>query len=94
EIGIRMALGAGSGQIVRMVVGQGVRVALPGVVAGVAGALVLTRFLRGMLYGVEAADPATYAQLAVLMVAVAAVAALVPARRAAAVDPMQALRGE
>ncbi|HEX5727391.1 MAG TPA: ABC transporter permease, partial [Longimicrobiaceae bacterium] len=94
EIGIRMALGARGGEIVRMVVGQGVRVALPGIVAGIAGALLLTRFLRGMLYGVAPADPATYLQLAVLMVAVAAVAAFVPARRAAGVDPMTALRGE
>jgi putative ABC transport system permease protein len=94
EIGIRMALGARAAQIVRMVVGQGVRLALPGVVLGVAGALLLTRFLRPMLYRVPPFDPATYAQLAALMLLVAAAAAFVPARRAIARDPMHALRRE
>jgi ABC-type antimicrobial peptide transport system permease subunit len=94
EIGLRLALGAEARQIVGLVVGEGLRLALPGVAVGVLAAFALTRFLAGMLYGVSAHDPATFGQLAVLMLAVAAVAAYLPARLALRRDPLSALRAE
>ncbi|MGH7481345.1 MAG: FtsX-like permease family protein, partial [Longimicrobiales bacterium] len=92
EIGVRMALGAEHRQIVRMIVRDGLKLALPGVALGVIGAALLSRLLAGMLYGVEPTDPATFAQLALLVFAVAALAAWIPARRAVARDPVGALR--
>jgi putative ABC transport system permease protein len=92
EIGIRMALGARPGQVVSMVIGQGTRLAVLGVALGVAGALALSRALAGLLYGVSATDPAIYAAMAALFVSVVALASWIPARRAARVDPMTALR--
>jgi putative ABC transport system permease protein len=92
EIGVRMALGARGTEIVSMIVRQGLRLAIPGVALGLLGALALTRFLTGMLYGVTATDPATYLQLSGLMLLVAGVAAFVPARRAASLDPIRSLR--
>jgi predicted permease len=94
EIGIRIALGAGGGDVVRMVMRQGVRLTLWGIVAGCAGALPLSRALRGLLFGTEFFDPATFAAIAALLLATAMLACYLPARRAARVDPMHALRSE
>ncbi|HEX7117859.1 MAG TPA: ABC transporter permease [Longimicrobiales bacterium] len=94
EVGIRMALGAQAGDVLRMVVGQGARLAGLGVACGLAAALGLTRFLSGMLYGVGAADPVTFVGIGLLLGAVALLASWIPARRATGVDPMVALRGE
>jgi putative ABC transport system permease protein len=94
EIGIRMALGASRDGVLRMVVGQGMTLALTGAVAGLLGAFLAARGLRGLLFEVSASDPATYAGVAGVLVAVAAVASYLPARRAARTEPNLALRGE
>jgi predicted permease len=94
EIGVRVALGAGPGDVARMVVGQGLRLAGIGVAIGVAGALAVTRLMSSMLFGVKASDPAAFAGAAAVLLAVAAVASWAPARRAARVDPVVALRSE
>jgi predicted permease len=94
EIGIRMALGASKAAIFRHVLSQGLRLTLVGLVVGVAASLYLTRFLRGLLFGVGSADWFTFLTVAVVLCLVALAACFIPARRAASVNPMQALRTE
>ncbi len=94
EIGVRIALGAGGGEVSRMVVGQGMRVAVLGIVAGLAGAFAVTRWLDSLLFKVSTTDPLTYAMVAILLTGVALIASYLPARRATRVDPMTAIRTE
>jgi putative ABC transport system permease protein len=94
EIGIRVALGAQTSRVVAMVVGQGAILIAAGLVVGTAGALLLTRLLSGMLYGVGTHDPLTFAAVPLVLAAVAFLATLVPAWKAAGVDPVIALREE
>jgi len=94
EIGIRMALGAQSKDVLRMVVGEGVRLVLLGVVIGVGAGIALSRYLASLFFGVSPANPTTYLEVALLMIAIALIACLLPALRAVRVNPMTALRYE
>jgi putative ABC transport system permease protein len=94
EVGVRMALGAQPGDVVRLILKQGLTLTLIGVAAGVLGAIAAARVMSGLLYGVTATDPATFAAIALLLAIVAALACYLPARRAARVEPMAALRCE
>ena len=94
ELGIRIALGAAPSAVIRMVLGDGLRLALIGISLGTIGALMTSRLLSSLLFGVAANDPATFLGIALLLVVVALAACWVPARRAAAVDPIEALRAE
>jgi putative ABC transport system permease protein len=94
DIGIRMALGAQAGDVLRMVVRQGMTLVLIGISVGLAGALGLTRVIASLLFGVNAADPMTFAAISLLLATVAFFACWLPARRAARVDPVVALRAE
>jgi putative ABC transport system permease protein len=94
EIGVRMALGAEPREIYRMVIGDGARLAIPGLLAGVGIALAVTRIARGMLFEVSPADPLAFTIVSVGGLAIALMACFVPARRAAHVDPLQAIRSE
>jgi putative ABC transport system permease protein len=94
EIGVRMALGAAPGEVFRLVVGDGLRVTMLGVVLGVGASLAMARWLDTLLFGVQPWDPATLAVTAVVLLLVAAAACFVPALRATRVDPMVALRAE
>lgn len=94
EIGVRLALGASPRQVFGQVIGQGVRLAVIGVVLGLAAAAAATRFVQGLLFDTSATDPVVYGSLSVLLLAMAALACYVPARRAMRVDPMTALRNE
>jgi predicted permease len=94
EIGVRLALGAQTGDVLRMVVGGGLRLAAIGVVIGVAGALALTRLMQGVLFGVTPTDPLTFGVVIAGLLSVAAIASLVPAVRATRVDPLIAIRAD
>jgi predicted permease len=94
EVGIRMALGARPRDVVRLIVGHGVRLALTGVVVGVAASLVFARLMRTLLYGVSTTDPLVLCGIALLLLGVAVVASYVPARQLSQVDPMVSLRHE
>jgi putative ABC transport system permease protein len=94
EIGVRIALGATPAGVVRLVIGQGMRVVAVGIVVGLAGAILLSRLMTTVVYGVRVTDPLTYGGVAALLVGVALAASYVPARRATKVDPLTAMRME
>jgi len=94
EMGIRTALGASRGQMLRLIIGQGFRMTMIGIALGIAGAFTLARFMSGLLYGVTPRDPTTFLAVAIFFGGVALFASYIPARRAAKVDPMVALRYE
>jgi putative ABC transport system permease protein len=94
EVGIRMALGAQSADVVRLVLGQSLWLTLSGILAGLVGSLLLTNFLSSLLFNVKATDPATFAFVALVLAFVALLASFVPAYRATNVDPVNALRQE
>ena len=94
EIGIRMALGATQGEILKLVVFQGMSLALSGVVFGLAAAFFFAWLMRSLLFGVSTADPVTFGAIPVLLAVVALLSIYIPARRAASVDPMLCLRSE
>jgi predicted permease len=94
EIGIRMALGAGHAEVLRMIIGEGLALTLAGIVAGLLLAVALTRLLSGFLYGISATDPITYLATTLLLVVVALLACYFPAHKASKVDPMTVLRHE
>jgi putative ABC transport system permease protein len=92
ELGIRLALGATTRDVLRLIMGQGLRLSLIGLMIGLSGSFALMRALKTLLFGVSAADPLTFAASALLLLAVSLLACWLPARRAAKVDPLTALR--
>jgi putative ABC transport system permease protein len=94
EIGVRMALGAQGGDVVRLILRHGLLMTLAGTLLGAAGALALTQLMRSLVFGMSASDPLTFAMVAAVLLLVAAVASYVPARRASRMNPMRALRME
>lgn len=93
-VGIRIALGAGARDLALLVMGHGLKLAVVGVLVGLAGALALTRFLSTLLFGIEPTDPLTFGCVSVLLIAIAGLACFLPALRATWVDPMVVLRYE
>jgi ABC-type antimicrobial peptide transport system permease subunit len=94
ELGIRIALGASGSSVQRLVLLRGLALVLAGLAAGLIGALLLTRFMQSLLYGITPTDPVTFAGVGALLVLAAAAASLIPARRATRIDPIIALRAE
>jgi len=94
EIGIRMALGAEEGDVLRLVIGHGVRMAGAGIVLGLLAALATTRVLRTLLFEVTTTDPLTFTAVPAILLGVAVLASYLPARKATSVDPMVTLRAE
>jgi putative ABC transport system permease protein len=94
EMGIRIAIGAERGDVLRLVLGQGARAATLGIALGMAAALALTRLMASLLFGVSAADPLTFLAVALVLTLAALAASYIPARRAMRVDPMVVLRHE
>jgi putative ABC transport system permease protein len=94
EIGIRATLGARPVELQRMFVRHGLALAAIGITSGLAAAVILTRFMRSLLFAIDPLDPATYAAATVLLVAAAALASFVPAKRASGLDPAQTLRAD
>ena len=94
EMGVRLALGASGGDVMRLVVGRGMAVVVVGATLGVAGAAALTRLMNTLLYGVKATDPLTFSLVTVFLLLVALVACWIPARRATRIDPLTALRSD
>jgi putative ABC transport system permease protein len=94
EIGVRVALGAASGDVLRLILGQGMRTILIGLAVGLAGSLALTRIVASLLFGITETDPLTFGVVVLMLIATALLACYIPARRAARIDPMTALRSE
>jgi putative ABC transport system permease protein len=92
ELGVRIALGATTQNVLRLIVGQSFAMSALGITTGVAGAMLSTRLIRGMLYGVEPTDPATFILVVTILLVASLLAAALPARRATRIDPVQALR--
>src|SRR5207247_6100687 len=92
ELGLRMALGAGTGDLLRLVISRGLRLTTAGIVIGAIAALLLTRLMSNLLYKVSPRDPVAFGAALIVLIAVALVACFLPARRATRIDPVQALR--
>lgn len=94
ELGVRIALGAQARDVLKLIVGEGIKMTFIGIVIGFVGSLTVVRALEGLLFGVEATDPLTFLAVAILLVIVALLACCFPARRAVKIDPLVALRHE